>query len=87
MRLEEKHKQINKLMHNRLTLEQGRLKQYQRLLASLGPENTLSRGYAIVQDAQGNVLRGASQTQQGEQLNIRLASGRVSATVDEAEEA
>jgi exodeoxyribonuclease VII large subunit len=86
LRLEEKHKQVSKLIHNRLTAEQNRLAQYQRLLASLGPENTLSRGYAIVQDTQGNVLRSASQTQQGGQLNIRLASGRIAATVDKTEE-
>lgn len=86
LRLEEKHKQVSKLIHNRLTAEQNRLAQYQRLLASLGPENTLSRGYAIVQDTQGNVLRSASQTQQGGQLKIRLASGRVAATVDKTKD-
>jgi exodeoxyribonuclease VII large subunit len=83
LQLKEKQKQVSKLMQSRLNVERGRLNQYQRLLASLGPENTLSRGYAIVQDGQGNVLRSASQTAQGEQVNIRLASGRVSATVDE----
>ena len=87
IQLKQKQKQVSKLMQSRLNVERGRLNQYQRLLASLGPENTLSRGYAIVQDGQGNVLRSASQTAQGEQVNIRLASGRVFATVDEINDA
>jgi exodeoxyribonuclease VII large subunit len=57
----------------------------QRLIA-LSPESVLSRGYSITQDvATGAVLRSASDTAAGRKLRIRLAAGRVGASVDEVE--
>jgi exodeoxyribonuclease VII large subunit len=50
---------------------------------SLSPSATLERGYAIVQDADGQVLRAAGETQPGAPLSIRLAAGRLSAQVAE----
>ena len=48
---------------------------------SLSPSATLERGYAIVQDDAGHVVTAAGQTAPGKQLQIRLASGRVAASV------
>ncbi|MGH3239923.1 MAG: exodeoxyribonuclease VII large subunit [Spirillospora sp.] len=53
-----------------------------RLLA-LSPAATLERGYAIVQREDGQVVREASAVEDGEPLNIRLARGRLGATVSE----
>jgi exodeoxyribonuclease VII large subunit len=50
---------------------------------SLSPLATLERGYAIVQDADGRVVKAADETAAGEALAIRLARGRLRATVDE----
>ena len=46
-----------------------------KLLASLGPEQTLGRGYAIVTDMHGNVLKDALQASKGDSLSVRLGSG------------
>jgi exodeoxyribonuclease VII large subunit len=54
-------------------------------LAALSPLGVLARGYSITFDAQtGNVLRNAAETKVGQQLRIRLASGRLDARVEEA---
>ncbi|HXR42764.1 MAG TPA: exodeoxyribonuclease VII large subunit, partial [Acidothermaceae bacterium] len=50
---------------------------------SLSPSATLERGYAIVQDADGHVLRSAGETSVGAALAIRLATGRLNAQVAE----
>ena len=50
---------------------------------SLSPSATLTRGYAIVQDAAGQVLRSATQTAAGQTVGIRLADGRLTASVTE----
>jgi exodeoxyribonuclease VII large subunit len=50
---------------------------------SLSPSATLTRGYAIVQDAAGQVLRSAAQTAAGQTVGIRLADGRLTASVTE----
>jgi exodeoxyribonuclease VII large subunit len=52
-----------------------------KLLQSLGPEQTLNRGYAIVTDAQGNVIRNANSRQPGDDVSIRLKEGTLTAEV------
>lgn len=44
-------------------------------LELLNPQRTLERGYAIVRDAKGQVLRAPGQIQAGQALNVRLAEG------------
>jgi exodeoxyribonuclease VII large subunit len=50
-------------------------------LSQLSPLAVLARGYAIVENADKHVLRAASETTPGEQLNIRLHQGEVEAVV------
>ena len=52
---------------------------------TLSPAATLERGYAIVQDAEGRVLRSAVGVGPGAAIGVRLAAGRLSATVLSAE--
>jgi exodeoxyribonuclease VII large subunit len=49
---------------------------------ALSPLKTLERGYAIVQGADGAVVRGAGQVAQGQQLGVRLAAGRLTVSVE-----
>jgi exodeoxyribonuclease VII large subunit len=51
---------------------------------SLSPSATLERGYAIVQDDEGRVLRSASDTAPGAHIAIRLAQGHLAAQVTES---
>ena len=50
-------------------------------VAALSPAATLARGYAVVQDASGTVLRDPDQVRPGENLRIRLARGELAAVV------
>ena len=50
-------------------------------LHTVSPLRTLERGYAIVQDAAGNVLRSAAQVQPGDPITARVADGIIKATV------
>ncbi|WP_320065863.1 exodeoxyribonuclease VII large subunit [Micromonospora sp. RTGN7] len=51
-------------------------------LRALSPAATLDRGYAIVQRADGHVVRAAGEVDGGDPLRIRLAEGELVATVD-----
>lgn len=51
------------------------------LLRTLGPEAVLSRGYALVRDEAGALIRGAAQTQAGQGLSIQFGDGAIAATV------
>ncbi len=50
-------------------------------LTALGPEQTLARGYAIVRDAQGGVIRQAAPLQPGQPLRLDLADGAAQVSV------
>lgn len=63
----------------------GRLTADVRHLEALSPQRTLERGYAVVTDAAGAVLRDSAAVAPGERIRVRLASGAVQATVTEVE--
>ncbi|BBH64738.1 exodeoxyribonuclease 7 large subunit [Actinoplanes sp. OR16] len=50
-------------------------------LRALSPAATLQRGYAIVQRADGDVVRAAGEVAAGDRLRIRLAEGEIRAAV------
>jgi exodeoxyribonuclease VII small subunit len=50
---------------------------------ALSPQQTLDRGYSVTQLADGSVVRAAEALAGGEQLRIRVASGKLTATVDQ----
>ena len=55
-------------------------------LMTLGPEQTLRRGYSICLDgADGSIVREAAQTDAGRAIAVVLSSGRLGATVDTVE--
>ena len=80
----------------RRQLEDGILRQLQRagnrlahlaqMLDSLSPLATLQRGYAILSDAQGNVIREAAKVSVGDRVKARLANGSLGLTVEEVDE-
>jgi exodeoxyribonuclease VII large subunit len=57
----------------------------QQVLDSLNPLAVLKRGYAILSDSDGRVLRDSGDTSPGQQLQARLARGRLTVNVEKAE--
>lgn len=55
-------------------------------LHALSPLQVLARGYAVVSDSRGTVVRSASQLSPGERVTLRLASGRAEAEILNREE-
>ncbi|MDH5255648.1 MAG: exodeoxyribonuclease VII large subunit, partial [Gammaproteobacteria bacterium] len=49
-------------------------------LHTVSPLRTLERGYAIVQDAAGNVVRSTAQVRSGDPITARVADGIIKAT-------
>ncbi len=63
------------------TMHGARLLALKRNLNSLSPLGVLARGYALVYDEEGKLLRNASHTQAGRLLTTRLAQGSVQSRV------
>jgi exodeoxyribonuclease VII large subunit len=68
-------------MQQRLQQAGSRLAHLAQMLDSLSPLGTLQRGYAIVSDSEGKVLTDAGKVSVGDEVEARLASGRLGLTV------
>jgi exodeoxyribonuclease VII large subunit len=65
----------------RLDREQHSLESQLARVRALSPAATLARGYAVVQQQNGSVLRNADEAAAGDRLAVRLAEGRLDVTV------
>lgn len=54
-------------------------------LAQISPLAILSRGYSIVSDRNGHVLRASDEAERGQEINIRLGRGELDAIVSKAD--
>jgi exodeoxyribonuclease VII large subunit len=61
--------------------ERKELKAITAHLRSLSPQSTLDRGYSVVRDSKGDVIRDAGKLKAGDILAIKVAKGETSATV------
>jgi exodeoxyribonuclease VII large subunit len=64
-------------MRSRLQGAATRLAHLAQLLDSVSPLATLNRGYSIITDDEGQVIRDVGQVLPGDLLNARLARGRL----------
>ena len=64
----------------------GRLAALRDRLADLGPNSVLARGYAVVRDDDGTVVRRAASLSPGNRVRIELEHGRVTAIIEGVEE-
>lgn len=66
----------------RLALTAARLDGHRRLLAEIGPERVLARGFSITRREDGRLLRDAAEISPGSRLVTRLARGSVHSSVE-----
>lgn len=87
-RLGTRQEQLQKLHPNRL-LEQRQqwLAQQRQLLRALSPAHLLARGFSLLRDRDGRLLRSVVQLQPGDSVLAELADGRVALRVEASEPA
>jgi len=72
---------LGSVMRNVLLQHRVRAERLQTALESLSPLAILDRGYALVFDANGNLLKDPSAVSEGDQISARLAHGEIHASV------
>ncbi|UGB39325.1 exodeoxyribonuclease VII large subunit [Frateuria soli] len=80
-RLAERERSLQQCMGHRLERARLTLRQAARALHAVSPLATLERGYAIVFDSEGRVLRAAKDAPAGTVVHARLADGELAARV------
>jgi exodeoxyribonuclease VII large subunit len=69
------------VMRNVLLQQKVRSGRLQTALESLSPLAILERGYALVFDSDGKLIKDASHVQAGQEISARLARGEIHAAV------
>ena len=65
-----------------LVRHKSRLDQFEHQLKALSPVAILERGYALVFDASGKLVKNVAQVEQGDEISARLSQGTLTARVE-----
>ena len=68
-------------MQQQISYKQQHLMRLSQNLQHLNPQAVLTRGYALVQDAQGDIINSSSQLQTGDTVKLTLGSGAADAII------
>jgi exodeoxyribonuclease VII large subunit len=85
LRLEQRSGDLRARVERFLVLKRQRMERLRLQLDERSPLRVLERGYAIVYDAAGNVVRAAEQVGIGDEVAVQLARGRLAAEVKKKE--
>ena len=82
-RIEDKRDQLARAQRLQLQQMSERLLHTSKALEAANPRNILARGYALVRDETGAVIRGSAQVSRNQRLNVQLAKDRIGVRVDD----
>lgn len=80
--LESKTASLASIMRTALIQQRGRLEQLESGLRALSPVAILERGYALVFNNQGQLVKDSEQVETGDQITARLVRGSLTARVE-----
>ncbi len=86
LRLDQRAGDLRVRAERMLVAKRQRLERLMVQLDERSPLRVLERGYAIVYDPAGNVVRAASQVAAGDEIRVQLARGRIRARVARRED-
>ena len=58
-----------------------RFERAEKILAVIGPDATLRRGYSLTMDATGNLVRSVTQVKRGDRIHTRVTDGAIKSNV------
>lgn len=74
---------LKQKIHRTVERKLSRLENAERIIEALSPEKVFKRGYAAVFGSDGKALKNSNDAEIGEELNIRLSQGSLTAIVKE----
>lgn len=80
------HKRLSAAGQQRLGTKRQQFIRLTAKLDAMSPLKVLSRGYGMVRDTRGNVIKSRTDTAVGEQIQIALSDGQILAEVTEVQE-
>lgn len=81
-KLDDQTHRLTRALHKQITQQKHHLNLLQNTLYTLSPTATLARGYAIVKNAKGQIVRAQSQVHSGERLVTQVHQGQIISQVE-----
>lgn len=75
----------DRAIRSNLQQKRQRLQTLSQLMNSLGYQNVLARGFALVRDEAGEMVRGVTHLNSGDMINVEFVDGKVLAEIQEAD--
>ena len=75
----------NRAFATRVQVQRGQLERFGQLLATLSYQSVLARGFALVRNGDGQMVRAVGRLQVGDQLEVEFVDGRVGVDVSSLE--
>jgi len=69
-----------------LSSSQSRLIVFKKVIQSIDPQNVLDRGYSLITNEEGSVIKDSAQISEGEEITAKLAKGSFGAKVGKKNE-
>ena len=79
--LQKNHQSLKTLIQAFLSKSQSRLVTYEKVIKSINPQNVLDRGYSLITNIKGDVIKDSAQINEGEEITAKLAKGSFEAKV------
>ncbi|GJL99592.1 MAG: exodeoxyribonuclease 7 large subunit [Methyloligella sp.] len=75
----------DRAIRSNLKQKRQRLQTLSQLMNSLGYQNVLARGFALVRDEAGEMVRGVTHLNSGDRINVEFVDGKVLAEIQDAD--
>ena len=79
--LQKNHQSLKTLIQAFINKFQSRLVTFEKVIKSIDPQNVLDRGYSLITNEEGNVIKDTAQINEGEKITAKLAKGSFGANV------
>ena len=79
--LQKNHQSLKTLIQASLSKSQSRLVTFEKVIESIDPQNVLDRGYSLITNMKGSVIKDSAQIIEGEEITAKLAKGSFKAKV------
>ena len=80
--LQKNYQSLKTLIQTSLTESHANLITFEKVIKSIDPQNVLDRGYSLIANKEGNIIKDSAQINEGEEITAKLAKGSFKAKVD-----
>ena len=80
--LQKNQQSLKMLIQASLSELQSKLITFKKVIKSIDPQNVLDRGYSLITNMEGNVIKDSTQISEGEEITAKLAKGSFEAKVN-----